>query len=607
MPSISGSDRWCEMEKINKFSKEEIGKRKRTLEKAKRVIYEITPAWKSDPNVIGVGYGLRSKGGKLGQEIVITFVVKEKVKDPTNIKAIGSKPIPSSIRGIPTDVVKFGRMQRQQDEATGNRDETAYDPLVGGGATSNADNHIIFWNGFGTLGSVCFDATTGAAMALSNWHVWAEGGSQGNTIIQPGHPRTGDRVQAYFESGFCGPIGYVIEWEAPSAITTALYGGAAAAALAAAASDKIDPTRKGQKNTPTNPGEITKKEEAVITIDYKTQPIPGTPFELVAKWDYIRHTDQRDMPFHQEELFINEHVLLTKTLRTNKRQYRPGERIDFYATLKSNKPYTCEYYYPVVYAVPIEDQTRKIAVVLHPSVCQGEKVCIDFSDDPPNTSLAMEFTRQGATFISPGPETFTIKDLYLQDGKGELGVIPKGIVVNFPPSRMVQAVIVTQGSEVYMTGQYQNQNVGGSNSTNQHNSLQTIKIEAEAIDSVMIGGGSNEASILTFCYEPIEQVNQETITPVLSHRETSAAHVTRKTCCYTGSYRLDPMEPPGLWQAFLFVQNTNIVPDGTPPEIAAQMIGGIQQSQNMVDAKDIKDSDIECGACALVDYVFEVT
>jgi hypothetical protein len=595
------------MKKITKFSKEEIGKRKRTLEKVKRVIYEITPSWKSDPNIIGVGYGLRSKGGKLGQEIVITFVVKEKIEDSSNIKAIGSKPIPPTIRGIPTDVVKFGKMRRQQDEATGNRDETAYDPLVGGVATSNADSHIIFWNGFGTLGSVCFDATTGAAMALSNWHVWAEGGSQGNIIIQPGHPRSGDRVQAYFEAGFCGPAGYIIEWEAPSAITTALYGGAAAAAIAAAASDKIDPTRKGQKNTPTNPGEITKKEEANITIDYRTQPIPGTPFELVAKWDYVRHTDQRDIPFHQEELFINEHTLLSKTLRTNKRQYRPGERIDFFASIKSSKPFPCDYYYPVVYAVPIADQTRKFGVVLHPSTCQGEKVCIDFSDDQPNTSLPMQFTRQGATFISPGPETFTIQDFYLQDGKGELGIVPKGVVVNIPPSRMVQAIIVTHASVVGMTASYQNNTVGNANSTNQNGVMQTLKIEGEAIDTVMIYGGSNEASILMFCYEPIEQASHETLPSTLTHLETSGSHIARKTCCYTGSYHIDPMEPPGLWQAFLFVQNTNIVPEGTPPEIAAQLIGGILQSQNMIDAKEVEDTDIECGACALVDFVFEVT
>ncbi|HWQ45402.1 MAG TPA: hypothetical protein VN376_00965 [Longilinea sp.] len=594
------------MEQIKKFTKEEIGKRKRTIDKVKKVIYEITPTWKSDPNVIGIGYGLRSKGGKLGQEIVITFFVEEKEKDPSKIKTMGSKLIPATIRGIPTDVVKFGKMKRHQDEATGNRDETAYEPLVGGVATSNADSHIIFWNGFGTLGSVCFDATTGAAMALSNWHVWAEGGSQGDTIIQPGHPRSEDRVQAYFEAGFCGPLGYIIEWEAPSAITGALYGGAAAAAIAAAASDKIDPTRKGQKNTPTNLGEITRKEDVTVTIDYKTQPIPGTPFELMAKWDYVRHTDQRDLPFHQEELFINEHTLLSKTLRTNKRQYRAGEKIDFYASLKSSKPFPCDYYYPVVYAVPIADQTRKFAVVLHPSICQGEKVCIDFSDDKPNTSLSMEFTRQGATFISPGTDTFSIKDYYLQDGKGELGIIPKSVIVNFPPSRMVQAVIVTQASEVNMAATYQNQNVGNAVSTSQHGVMQTLKVEAEAIDSVMIYGGNNESSILMFCYEPIEQAAQGTMPPVLNHYETTAAHITRKTCCYSGSYHLDPMEQPGLWQAFLFVQNANIVPEGTPPEVAAQMIGGIMQSQNMVDAKEVKESDIECGACALVDFVFEV-
>ena len=40
----------------------------------------------------------------------------------------------------------------------------------------------------------------------------------------------------------------------------AAVGGAAAAAVAAAASDYRDPTRRGQDNTATDPGEFTQQE-----------------------------------------------------------------------------------------------------------------------------------------------------------------------------------------------------------------------------------------------------------------------------------------------------------------------------------------------------------
>lgn len=231
--------------KIIKFSKNEINQRAKTIERAKKIIYEISPEWKTDLNVLSIGYGLRRRKGEIETEIVITFIVRKKEKDIQKIKNLGSMLVPKKIKGISTDVVEIGKVKRQQ--ATGDRDEKAYDPIVGGCATSNADSHIFFWNGYGTLGSICFDRASGQPMALSNWHVWADGGEKGDDIIQPGHPRTEDRVQAYFEAFFCGPIANLIEWEAPSALTSILYTSSAAAAVAAAASDEIDPSRKGQK------------------------------------------------------------------------------------------------------------------------------------------------------------------------------------------------------------------------------------------------------------------------------------------------------------------------------------------------------------------------
>lgn len=587
-------------DRTKKFSEKEIEQRVKTIEKAKKTISEIASQWKEDPNVLSLGYGLRSKKGKLKTEIVISFMVKTKVKGLKKIKDLGSRPIPAKIKGIPTDVVEIGVMK--PDQATGERDERAYDPLVGGCASSNADSHVLFWNGYGTLGSICFDGTSGDAMALSNWHVWAEGGEQGDDIIQPGHPRTEDRVQAYFEAAFCGPAANLIEWEAPSALTSALYGGAAAAAAAAAASDVIDPSRKGQGKTAPGAGEMTDKESIDMKIEYLTQPIPGTPFKLKVGWDYTRHTDKKSYHYHQEENIENKHVLVSKHLRTSKTQYRPGERVELFGLLQSNMPFDCDYYYVVAYLIPLADETRRIPVVLHPSLCQTEKICVDFSGEKPATTLPNRFTRLQAQFKAPGGEPFQVVDMYQHDEKGELALFPKGMYVKVPPSGAVEAQVVTFAGLVGMKAYSQGRTVGQAVTTPQEGIVHNLRIEGDGIDHVEFFGGDNEASLLTFCYQPMEPVSG---VGLLTHRATT--HVAgKRICCYKGAITLDPDERPGKWNAYLFAQTVNIVPEGVPPETAAQLIGGLPVSQNMENAQNVPESDIECGACDIVDFMFEV-
>ena len=203
---------------------------------------------------------------------------------------MGSKPIPEEFEGFTTDVKVFDATRTA--DATGDRDETRFDPLVCGVATSNAENNILWFNGYGTLGTLCFRG--GTPMALSNWHVWADGGDKGDDIIQPAHPRGGEHLEGLSKVAFCGPLlSSLFEWEVPSPLTWGLYGGAAAAAIAAAASDQIDHTRRGQEATPTDAGERTLGEQVDMEINYVEQPIPGTPYKLEVAWEYRRITDRK--------------------------------------------------------------------------------------------------------------------------------------------------------------------------------------------------------------------------------------------------------------------------------------------------------------------------
>jgi hypothetical protein len=72
----------------------------------------------------------------------------------------------------------------------------------------------------------------------------------------------------------------------------------------------------------------------------------------------------------------------------------------------------------------------------------------------------------------------------------------------------------------------------------------------------------------------------------------------RPVCFYWGDLTLEPNAELGLWSTYLVVQNLNITPSEVDPLIAAQTIGGIISSANLVAAgRRIEIPDLEF--CAL--------
>ncbi len=320
----------------------------------------------SDPNVKTIGWGLARRGGKLEDGVNLIFYVKRKLPSERSIQASGSQPIPSEIEGFPTDVQEDNS---RPSDSMGDRDETKYDPLRGGIATSNSEGHIVWFNGWGTLGILARDNDTGQAVALSNWHVWGDGGEEGDQIIQPGHPTAGDHVEAISKVVACGPLTYLLEWEAPSPVDAGLYGGAAALAIAAAATDYRDPTRRGQDNTVPNPGEFTKREMVEMAIEYPDLPLPGVPFRTQVKWAYQRETDQRVLSYEISEERPNTQFLLGKLVRTNKASYLPGEMVNLIAAIWDYQLRPCDGYHVVAHIIPHNKPDTALRVVLHPSAC----------------------------------------------------------------------------------------------------------------------------------------------------------------------------------------------------------------------------------------------
>src|SRR5581483_7141907 len=76
-----------------------------------------------DPNVEGVGYGLRRRRGAVEYEVCIHYVVRQKLADYDEIRALGSEPIPAEVGGYPTDVQQSEvfRAVKNEGPPTGSR------------------------------------------------------------------------------------------------------------------------------------------------------------------------------------------------------------------------------------------------------------------------------------------------------------------------------------------------------------------------------------------------------------------------------------------------------------------------------------------------------
>ena len=144
--------------------------------------------WLFDPNISLIGLGWKESEGQVYfDRLSIRFHVHQKLSG-LQLESANTLPIPRCIEGIETDVPE-GNYNLQYwgwpgwESAPASSRAGRNDPLVGGISISNERQY-----GYGTLGSVVRDRSTGELMCLSNWHVlvgdwWA---MQGQRIYQPG-------------------------------------------------------------------------------------------------------------------------------------------------------------------------------------------------------------------------------------------------------------------------------------------------------------------------------------------------------------------------------------------------------------------------------------
>jgi len=581
----------------------------------KELVLELRKEYSDDQNVRAIGWGAPRRGGELADELAVVFFVARKESSERAIRELGSTPIPAEVEDFPTDV---------QDPAIrpammGQRDEEKFDPLRGGIATSNAEGHIVWFNGAGTFGILGRDNATGSAVGLSNWHVWGDGGSTGDQIIQPGHPTGGDHAEAVGKVLACGPlVTSLIEWEAPDPIAAGLYGGAAALAVAAAASDYRDPTRRGQDATVPAPGSTTLWEQVDVAIEYPQLPLPGVPFQTNVTWDYARHTDSGVLTHSVTETRSNTQFLLGKLVVTDKPAYAPGELLRLTAAIWDWQDRACDEYHVVAHLIPHLDPSTAYRAVLSPTACPrripqdppregNDTVCVDFDEFD-----AGEHPSVG-TFAWLGyrsTDRFPIRLVDWFDPDRGLQIPAKPLVLRHGPAKRAVAHIVQFASppvSVIALNAAGDQ-VDRATTPAGQNTVHVVELNGSGIVEVVLRGGDGEALLIKYCIDPVGndpveiRVRARVAGAVGEEHpdlDMSSRRLKARRCCFTGSLRLPPDEPAGRWAVHLSVQNVNGVPDGTNPEQAATVIGGHLLSVH-ADA-------LGCAAVMLLDHAFDVT
>lgn len=584
------------------------------LQHVKDLVQKLQQQYAKDPNVKTIGYGLARRGGELKDGISIIFYVKQKLPSERSIKSMGSQPIPSDIEGFKTDV----QVARMRPTQAGDRDEIKYDPLRGGVASSNAEGHSVWFNSYGTLGILARDNSNGQSIAISNWHVWGDGGEEGDRIIQPGHPTAVDHVEAIGKVAACGPlVTSLIEWEVPSPLAVGLYGAAAGSAIAAALSDYRDPTRRGQDNTVPDPGEHTQREQVDVAIEYPNLPLPGVPFQTKVKWSYQRETEQKVLSYQVEEDNINTQFLLGKMVVTDKTKYKAGEVIKLTAVIWDYQRRPYDGYHVVAHLIPRSRPTDVFRVVLHPIACPR-----NLPEQPPSQETLCLLFKDFKVGVYPYKGTFDWLEYF------DIGQQPVRVVNWFQPAQALQIseqpIVLMHMPATRVTAkvaQFTNMpvemiayNAAGQildqkTAPQKQETIHVLELKGDGIVQLVVRGGGGEGLLISYCIDSIRsegfatKISKDSATMLhreLPHVDISDTYLRSRRYCFDGYIRLPPDEKPGKWDVYLTVQNVNPLPGELPPDQAATTIGG------HLLTSPTSPQIVGCVVVMLLDHAFDV-
>lgn len=546
-----------------------------------------------DPNIAGVGFGLKFVQGKPMLSASLQYFVRAKLASDDEITKLGSTRLPSSAGGYQTDVIQLPLTRilacPGSQPPTGERGGRKEDPLVGGTSTTTLGDFHSFPTGYGTLGGICFDEVTGMPMALSNAHVY--GDQLGADGIQPWLPAS-EYLEGALKYLFCGgPLAHLFFWTAPSDLTVLLTMGAAAAWMAAIASDAEDPSRWGQRTGAVPPaGARTERERIRITAEVPHLPFPGRPWRSKTRWDYTRHTTGGDTATSVEEERPNQHALVGKRVFTDRTQYRGGDRVTLCAELWTRADVAPVEHFVVAHCFPTADTSRVTRRVLVPGIlCARIDSVLDRQRQPRCVSgfapqvaglAQMNFPVVAPPFIVWSTVGSTVLD------SGALRIPPDAALnVTCPPSTHVEVDVLHASQRVRATAfSASGVQVAQAESTGAPGADKLPLVGPEIV-RVMVDGGGGEGFLAGICVD--KRMIQVERSKAISRY-------------YTGSLDLALREPAGTWAVVVIAQTLDDTPTGGDPLAAARRLSGIISSANVVEVG-------ECVCTMLYDATFDVS
>lgn len=554
-----------------------------------------------DPNVACVGFGLKIVKGKPTFEVVLQYHVRTKFATEDEIKRCGSRPIPGDAQGYRTDVVPWTVHRRTacppSHPPTGDRGSRVEDPLVGGTSTTVLGDFHSFPTGYGTLGAICFDASTGESMALSNAHVY--GDDIGNDAVQP-WLSVGSYVGGTFQWLLCGgPLSHLFFWTAPTPLTDILTGAAAAAWVAAAASDAEDPNRWGQRTTPPPPaGATTGRERVRLEAGVPHLPFPGRRWAAKARWDYSRETTAGPIDGSITEERPNDHALVGKRVFTDRDAYTGGDTVRICAEIWTPAGKRTPERFVVAHSFPVRDPARRTRRVLLPgALCARVDASLEpnrkpacrqgFNPQVPGVAT-VNFPLLAPPFVLIGQGSTVLLDASAPgnpSGRTALRIPDSPLPITCPPSTHVELTVFHHNRPIRATAISANGDTAAQvDSTGATGVVQTLRLIGPEITRVVVEGGGGEGYIAEICVDK-RRLNPEPWKGVSSY--------------YSGTFTLPLDEPDGRWAVVVVTQTIDDTPTGGDPIRAAGSLGGIVDSANVVETG-------ECSCEVLFDHTFDV-
>jgi hypothetical protein len=555
----------------------------------------------ADPNIVSVGFGLKFVGGKPTMEVALHYYVRDKLASADAIKQLGSEPVPQDVEGYKTDVLPWtiGRPSACPDShrPTAERGSRREDPLVGGTSTAilGGFSNILFH--YGTLGGICFDAGSGASMAISNAHVW--GSDLGTEAIQP-FPPVSDYVGGAIEWLACGgPLSHLFTWTAPSPLTDILTGAAAACWVAAAASDAEDPNRWGQRTGAVPaPGTKTTRERIHLAAELPRLPFPGRHWSGKATWDYTRETTAgASNTATITEARPNEHVLVGKRVFTDRDVYSGGDTVRICAQIWTSASERDPERFVVAHSFPIKEPGRTTQRVLQPGfVCarldraldEGRKViCVHGFPHQVAGVVAVNFPLIAAPFVLIGEDSSVLLDPGPGNPSGVTALrLPRRVLaLACPPSTHVELAIFHRGAPVRVRA------IGANDATVDQavtppapDVVHRLRLTGPEIIRVELDGREGGGWLAEICVDK-RMIDVEKWKGVSTY--------------YSGTFPLPLNEPDGKWAVVVVTESLDNTPTNGDPIAAAGKLGGIVDSANVSETG-------ECACEILFDHTFDV-